>query len=110
MEGVFVLVLVGVTSVGAYVIGVRGLRLSGGEIRRAVGKVLEGLGMALAFFGVNLAAGVFVILTARVLTRGFVSLYLASDETLLVLSLIQGLTFQWWWDQSVSGPPNVSRR
>lgn len=109
MEQLFIPVLVGVTSVAAYLVGARGLGLSEGGIRRAVGKMLESLGMMLIFLGVNLAAAVIVILTARVLTREFVSLYLAADETLLALSLIQGLIFQWWRDLSAPSPPDLSR-
>ena len=99
-------VLVGVTSVAAYLVGAKGLRLSHGCIRKAVRRMLECLGVTLIFLGVNLGAAVIVILAARVLTREFLSLYLAADETLLVLSLIQALIFQGWRD--LSGP-NVSR-
>jgi hypothetical protein len=42
-----------------------------------------------------------IILAARALTDGFVSLYVLADETLLVLSFLQGLTFLRWWDLSV---------
>jgi hypothetical protein len=59
--------------------------------------MLEGVGMTLAFFAINLTAGVIIILAGRILLREFVSLYLASDLTLLVLSLFQGLAFQRWW-------------
>ena len=110
MEQVFILALVGSTSVGAYLVGAKGLGLSGTGIRRAVSKMLECLGMTLVFLAINITVAVVAILAARVLTRGFVSLYSAADETLLVLSLIQGLAFQWWRDLSAPWPPNFSRR
>lgn len=100
MEQIFIPILVGVTSVGAYLVGAKGLRLSGSGIRTAVGKMLECFGMTFVFLGLNITVGFTVILAARALTGGFVSLYLAADRTLLALSLIQGLTFQWWRDLS----------
>jgi hypothetical protein len=110
MEQVFIPILLGVTSVGAYLLGARGLKLPGRGIRRAINKMLECLGMTLVFLGVNITVGVIVILAARAMTGGFVSLYLAADGTLLPLSLIQGLTFQWWRDLSIPRPPRSSRQ
>lgn len=100
MEGPFILLLVGLTSVGAYWVGVKGLGRSGRGLRRAVGKVLECLGMMLVFLVGNLAAGMIAILATRVVTRKFMSLYLIDDEVLVILSLLQGLAFQCWWDAS----------
>lgn len=102
MGHLWIPVLVGVTSVAAYLVGVKGLRLSRGCIYKAVRKMLDCLGVTLIFLGVNLGAAVVVILATRVLTREFFSLYLLADETLPVLSLIQALIFQGWRD--LSGP------
>ena len=99
-------VLVGVTSVAAYLVGAKGLRLSRGCIHKAVRRMLECVGVTLIFLGVNLGAAVIVILAARALTQEVLSLYLATDDTLLMLSLVQGLIFQGWRD--LSGP-NVLR-
>jgi hypothetical protein len=96
MEQSFVLVLVGLTSVGAYLVGAKWLGLSRAGLRKAIGRTLECAGMTLGFFVVNVVAGMVVILVARVLTREFVSLYYANDVSLLVLSFFQGLTFLWW--------------
>jgi hypothetical protein len=101
MEGLFILLLVGLTSVGAYWVGAKGLGLSGGDLRRAVGRVFECVGMALVFLVGNLAAGMIIILAARAVTREFVSLYLIDDEAFVILSLLQGLAFQYWRDASV---------
>ena len=98
--------LVGVTSVAAYLVGAKGLRLSRGCIHKAVRRMLECVGVTLIFLGVNLGAAVIVILAARALTQEVLSLYLATDDTLLMLSLVQGLIFQGWRD--LSGP-NVLR-
>ena len=102
MEQFFVLVLVAVTSLGTVLLGASVLGLSGRSLWAAVGKTLECVGVTLVFFLVNLAAGMAVILLGRLLTRGFVSLYLANDVTLLVLSLLQGLTFEWWRERQQS--------
>jgi type IV secretory pathway VirB3-like protein len=96
-------ILVGVTSVAAYFVGARRLGFSGGCILKAVRRMLECLGITVIFLGVNLGAAVIVVLAARALTREFVSLYLAADATLLVLSLIQALIFQAWQDLSGRG-------
>jgi hypothetical protein len=102
MEQVFSLALVGFTSVGAYLLGTRVVGLSARDIRKAVGKMFECFGVSLVFFVVNLGAGMIGILATRVITRGFVSLYMAADVTVLVLSVLQGVTFVWWRDLSTS--------
>jgi hypothetical protein len=104
MEQFLVLGLTGITSLGSLLLGVRALGYSGIGLRAAVGKTLECVGVTFVFFLANLAAGMFVVLLGRFLTQGFVSLYLANDVTLLVLSLLQGLTFEWWRErQTPSG-------
>lgn len=110
MGQVFIPILLGVTSVGAYLVGAKGLKLSGTAVQKAVSKMLECLGLTFVFLGVNITVGVIVILAARAMTGGFVSLYLAGDESLLVLSLIQGLVFQGWRDLSAPPLSNRSRQ
>ena len=102
MEQVFSLVLVGFTSVGAYLFGTRVAGLSVRAIRKAAGKMFECFGVSLVFFVVNLSAGMIGILVARALTREFVSLYMAADVTVLVLSVLQGHAFVWWRDLSTT--------
>jgi hypothetical protein len=93
---VFVLVLVGVTSVAMYLVGVKAWGWRDGELRAAVRRTLVCLGMTLVFFLANLALGVLVVLVGRWILAGFVSLYPASDVTLVVLSWLQAMTFQSW--------------
>ena len=108
MEHSFVLLLVGFTSVGAFLVGLGAIGLSRECLRRAIGKMLSGVGWTLIFFMLNLTVGMAVVLVGRLLMRGFVSLYLASDVTLLFLSLLQGLTFQWWQEwQTSSGRQGI---
>ncbi len=91
-----ILLLAGLTSIGMYVLGSKWLGYAQDTLGAAVTKVVECIGVVLAFFLVNLAAGLLIVLAARHLMGGFVSLYLVGDVTLLVLSLLQGLTFQFW--------------
>jgi len=58
--------------------------------------LLETVGLIVIFAVVNTAIGVAVILATRTLTHWFLSLYMANDPTLWVLSLLQGLAFQGW--------------
>ena len=95
MDKFFLLMLIGLTSVGAYLLGKRRGQ-SWSEFHHAVARMLETIGMSLIFFLVNLALGVSIILVVRTFTPWFVSLYLADSLVLLLLSLLQGLTFHWW--------------
>jgi hypothetical protein len=96
MEQAFILIVAGLTSVGAYILGVQGFRLSRYGLWLALGRTFECVGLTLLFFLLNLMVGMGAILGARFLLRDFVSLYMASDATMLVLSLLQALTFQAW--------------
>lgn len=100
MAHYFVLILVALTSLGMYWFGAKISGFSAEGFRPACGKVLESVGLTLLFFALNLTVGMLVVLAVRSLTGGFVSLYHASDVTLLVLALLQGLTFQWWRELS----------
>ncbi len=102
MRQAFLLILIGLTSAGAYPLGTKGLDLPRNGLRAAAGKTLEGLGMALVFLGINLGAGVITILVIRGLTQEFLSLYLVDDLGVAALSLFQGLTFRWWREPRAS--------
>ena len=102
MKPLFLVALVGVTSVLAYLTGTRRLGLSGRSLWAALARMLECIGMALVFFIANLGLGIVLILAFRTLTPRFAPLYLANDVSLLVFSLVQGLTFCWWW--RIHGP------
>jgi hypothetical protein len=91
-----VLILAGITSTAALWIGTQGLRLRPGDLALAVGKMLECLGMMLAFFMANAVLGLVAIIGGRSLTGAFVSTYAMSDVTLLGISFIQGLLFYCW--------------
>lgn len=101
MDRLLILAVVGVTSVGIYLIGSKRLGLPPSGFRKAVRKMIEGVGMTLIFFVVNLAVGAFAILAGGIL-KGEFSFYLITHATekWLALSLFQALTFQWWLEHS----------
>jgi hypothetical protein len=92
------LILVALTSLGAYGLGVRALRLSPGTLPCAMRRLLLGVGLALVF-------GVTAILAMRATGRS-ISPYLISDVTLVILSLLQGLVFAHWLEASRERPPD----
>jgi hypothetical protein len=108
MEQIFLLSLAGLTSLAGYVLGLKGLRLSGAGFWPAIGRACECVGVALAFFLLNLGVGMGAILAVRALTGRFVSIYLASDITLLIVSLLQALTFQAWREADPQRPMSDS--
>ena len=109
MESVFVLVVAGLTSVGAYAFGAAGLGFSTPRLWSALGKVWECVGLTLVFSVVNLAVATFAILSMRSLSERFISLYIASDTTFLILSWFQALTFQAWREGCRQRHPSDSR-
>ena len=100
MDQIFLLLLVAFTSVGAVWVGIKAFGLSTSALRHAIGKTLDGIGLTLVFLGVNLTVGGIAILAIRVVTGQFLSLYILTDETLLGLSLLQGLVVLTWWAPS----------
>lgn len=104
MEQFFVPVLIGLTSAGAYLLAAARCKLSRRLLPVAVGKTLECAGLTLVFLGVNVAVGMAAALAARYLVSTFVSLYPMTDASLLGLSLLQAITFQWWQELSSRTP------
>ena len=100
MFGLDLLVLVIITSIGIYVIGRRmGLPTS---LRRAVVQTAETAGVVAAFLALNVA--IVVVLSFILRTVGFfVSLYIATDIMLVILSSIQAVAFQFWRYSDRSG-------
>jgi hypothetical protein len=100
IDQVFVPAVVAATTAAAWWFASRKL----GWTRRAVipagGKVLECVGAAVVFALMNAAIGAALILGTRAFSGRFVSLYLGADHTLLALSALQALAFQWWRESS----------
>jgi hypothetical protein len=66
----------------------------------AFGKVLECVGAVVLFCGLNAVVGTALIFAARALSGRFVSLHLGADQSLLAVSALQALVFQWWRESS----------
>ncbi|SRR5712691_9197122 len=112
MEQVFVFLLVGFTSLGAYQVGVRTLGLAPGPLAAALRRLCELAGVTLLFFITNLSIGLLGIFAVRGLTSTFLSVYLLDDLFLLLLSALQGIIFAcWWMDAPGDGarPPGTGR-
>jgi hypothetical protein len=84
---------------------VRRFGLAGRELGKAIDRTLECAGLILVFCVVNGALAVFGILASRLLMHRFVSLYVVDEATVLTLSLVQGVVFQWWRQAPAAGPP-----
>jgi hypothetical protein len=108
MQDLVILALAAATSAAAYLVGRRRFGFPPGGLRSAAARLLECLGLAVLFLLANQALGIVVILAARAVTGGFVSLYTVSDVTLVVLSLLQALLFA-WWRHTPEGRPEGSK-
>lgn len=97
LEQIFLPALVAVTSLGAFFVGAWVLRLRAAGLRRAAARTLEALGLLMLFGALNLGVGAVVVLAWRGITGEFLSFYLLNDAVLGIFSLLQALTFQWWW-------------
>ncbi|MGZ3489536.1 MAG: hypothetical protein ACXVBY_22075 [Isosphaeraceae bacterium] len=84
------------TSLGAYLIGTRGLSLRKSKLAPALLETLECLGLTVIFLAGNLAAGSMLILGLRAFTGQFISVYWLNDISLLVFSVLQALAFYCW--------------
>jgi len=91
--------VIGLTSFGAYVVGVKRLGLSTGGLRTAVVTMLECVGTFLIFAIINFGVAAGVIFGVRALTAGFLSAYFLDDVVWWVLSVLQGLVW-WLWRES----------
>ena len=92
----FVVVVAIVTSVIALTIGRARLGLPLARLGRATATAVELVGATVLFFAANVLLGWTVILLLRKVTPFYFSLYQVSDLMLLVLSLLQALTFELW--------------
>jgi hypothetical protein len=95
--------VVGATSLTSYVVGSRSLGLPTTDLSAALKKMLDCIGTILIFTVLNLAVGAAAILGARFLIGRFVSLYVLNDDAWVVLSALQGLTWALWRHAGRSG-------
>lgn len=96
MNSLTLIVIVCLTSLGAYLAGTRFAGLRRTHLKEAAIEALDCLGLAMAFLLANLAVGIALIVGLRVLTGRFISVYVVNDAALAILSLLQALVFQRW--------------
>ena len=95
MRAGLVIAVVALTSLAGYLYGGRALRLSRQGLRSAWMGMLECVWLSLLFYALNLFVVLAIVLLWR-LMGGFVSLYVATDITLLIFSLLQGTLLELW--------------
>jgi hypothetical protein len=105
-HGIVLYAAVAATSLGALLAGAWALGLTWARLARAVGLVLETIGLSVLFFAANLVAGVAIVVGMRLLAGVFVSVYALDDLVLPLLSAGQALVFQAW---KATGPHRVDR-
>jgi hypothetical protein len=103
IEQVFVPAVVLLSTLLAFGVASRRFGWPARAIVTASGKVLECVGATVLFCLLNGLLGVLLILAARGVSGRFVSLYLGADHTLIALSALQALLFQWWRESSRRG-------
>ncbi len=92
----FIVVLVALTSAIVWLAVRRRAGFAGRRLRPALARVAELVGLTVLLFVLNLATGFVLVLLLRRATGRFVSLYVNTDVTLLVLSALQAVALQWW--------------
>ena len=70
---------------------------------RGVLMAMETVGAVAIFLACNVAVGAVLVLSGRVLTPFYLSLYEMADVALLVLSSFQALVYQGWRARSMGG-------
>ena len=96
MRDVAFVVLVGLTSGAAYLLGARRLGLSRAGLGTAARATLEAIGLGVLFLAANLGLAAVGVALARALTGAFVSVYTIDDLAIAAVSLLQGILFRWW--------------
>jgi hypothetical protein len=96
MSSITLVLIVGLTSLGAYLAATRFAGLRVADLQGAVMETLECLGLVVIFFLANIAVGTALILGLRAFTGRFISVYIVNDATLAILSLLQALLFHRW--------------
>jgi hypothetical protein len=102
-------IVVGLTSVGAYMVGVRRVGLSTAHLGTAVVTMMECVGTTLTFALINLGVAAAIIFGVRTLTAGFMSVYVLDDAVWWVLSVLQGLVWWMWRRTRRSGEESGAR-
>jgi hypothetical protein len=91
--------VLGLTSLGGYLLATRRHGLSPAGLRAAIAATLEAIGLGILFLLGNLTVILIPLLGGRALGGGFVSIYWADYVSIAMVSLLQGVVLRWWWDR-----------
>jgi hypothetical protein len=97
VDSIFVVLLVGCSSVIVYQAMRWDRERAAAQIRDAMYALLEWIGAFTVFFVANLALGVLAIFLIRTLTQRFIALYILESVLLWILSAAQAFIFQYCW-------------
>jgi hypothetical protein len=89
-------VLVGLTSLAAYLLGARRNSVSRPGLGAAVRATLETVGLGVLFLAANLTLAALTVVLARAITGRFVAVYAIDDLAFTAVSLLQGILCRWW--------------
>ena len=92
-------VVLGLSSVAAYLLGTRRHGLSRAGLRASLAATVEAIGLGVLFFLGNLALVLIPLAASRALGIRFVSIYSIDYFTLATVSFLQGLVLRWWRDR-----------
>jgi hypothetical protein len=101
LEDNLVYLLVGFTSLGISILGIKRFGLKPVALYEALTELAECAGASVVFFVLNSVIGICLVLIARQFR--FLSFYALADPELVLLSILQGLMFQLWWRRSRNG-------
>ena len=96
MAGFYLLLLCALTTAAALWLG-RRRGLGSQAFSVAVFRVLECVGLSVLLLAANVMLGMALVLALRAVTGRFLSLYTNTDITLLVLSFLQAILLQAWF-------------
>lgn len=99
MIDVSTILLIGLTSLAAYLVGTRRFGLSRPALGGVVRATLETIGMATVFLVANLGLAALALGLVRGAAGHFISVYMVDDLALGAVSLLQGFVFRWWWSR-----------
>jgi hypothetical protein len=100
MSSITLVLIVVLTSLGAYLTATRFAGLRRADLQGALLETLECLGLVVIFLLANFTVGAAMILGLRALTGRFISIYVVNDVTLAILSLLQAIVYHRWQTRS----------
>src|SRR6266581_4467776 len=94
MEIPIILSCIGFTSLTLFLVGNKLLGLRPTDLSHALVLFVETIGISIIFLMINIGVGLIALLSLRLTTSMFISLYILGNYGWIVFSLVQGFLFQ----------------